>query len=321
MRGGDRSAWRFAGVAGAVVASLGLAGTAAAHERADPSPALIVSILTPAPGEVCVRSSLTVEAQVGYLPRDPGGALAPLVPVPVQISLDATASRGTVTPAHSSLGPFRTYGEHRIKVLRYRASAPGHEDLTVTGSFAGGGSWKETLSFDVVRCKVVVVGSADMSPAVNAANEAAGGMWTMGASLDLDGEVLLDEGGATGTGTVAFAITGDFANGAGVLECRLDPQWTGSGTVDVQLDAAALDNDGTLAATLAIGAIPVNATTVSCEGAGGISASFDVPPWQVPAATLAFDPVAGPGGSAVEDFPYDTYLLPLTVSLVERSAA
>ncbi len=302
--------------------SLAFSGRGQALDKWDD---VVVSILTADPGEVCVRAGLDLEVQLAYAPLEASdGNLAPLRPsAPVRVGLDATASRGKVTPASQMVGPFEFFGQRRQVVLRYQALAPGHEDLTVTGSVAGGGSWTATMSFEVVRCKVVVVGTADMSPATNAANQAAGGMWTMGASLDLDGEVLLDDGAPAGTGTVAFSLTGDWTSGVDVFACQLDPQWTGSGTVDVQLDPAQLDpaqvDHGDIDVTLAIGAIQVNATTVSCGGAGGIAVSMDVPPWQVPAATLDLDPVASPGGTDVEDFPYDVYRLPMTVSVVERA--
>lgn len=315
---GRRARWVLCSAA-ALVGALGGAGQGRA---ADPESSVVVSILTPEPGQVCVRSSLAIEVQIGYaLLVETDGVLAPVItPTPVRIGLDATASRGTVTPASQMVGPFTAYGQRRQVVLRYRATAPGHEDLAVTGTLAGGGTWKATLSFEVVRCKLVVVGTADMSPATGAANEAAAGMWTIGASLDLDGEVALDESGASGTGAVAFSVTGEFDSDVGVLACSLDPQWSGSGTVGIQVDGAQLDDDGSLVVDLDIGDIPVNATTVSCEGVGGIAVSMNVPPWVVPAATLDLDPVAGPGGTATEEFPYDKYQLPMTITLVERPA-
>lgn len=295
---------------------------ASAPGASGPGIPVVVGFLSSVPEKACVNHRYKVEYYVAqHVTGDKAAevALAPVVPIdPVQVAFTATV--GVVFPASEPVGPFKAYGQQIVRTITYKATSVGSETLTVKGVNAGG-SWTGEMTFQVVKCKAKVRASADMSPVTSVANAIGDGLWTMVASLDVEGEAEVGESSVTGSGTGRFFMMEQFEGvPQGVMTCSMSPAWQGSSDLTITGDAAVMD-DAQLALTLDLGSIALGATRIQCSGIGGMGGGFDLPAGELPAVAVSLEPLPMEGGTVEDEIPYGQYQLPLTVSVVQREVA
>lgn len=305
-----------------VIATAGGPEEVVAARKPSPSDTPVIAGFYGSPGaKACLWHRYKLDYYVGQyytVESDPLAPLTPTDPVAQQVDVSFTTIHGTADPTNTSVGPFSARGQMLVRTMTYTPTSVGTDTMTIKAKTADG-SWKNDVKFDVVRCKAKIRGTADMTPVTSIANELGGGLWTMVASLDVEGEAEVVENAVTGSGTVRFFMYEQFEGIAqNAYTCSMSPPWQGSGDLGVTGDAAVLD-DGQLALTLDIAPIPLGATRVQCTGQVG-AGGFDLPAGDLPAQTVALAAVPMGGGTVDDELPYGQFVLPFTVSVVEREA-
>ena len=309
--------------AASMVALAGWTGGTPPAALAEMTPVpVVVGFFTPDLTEACVNSIYPIEYYVIYHFEFKNVDLAPLTPLgqAETIKLLFYTERGTASPRTKDISTAGMYGKTKTGWINYKPTKVGTEYLTIVGSTPED-DWKSEMKFEVKKCKEKVRGTADMSQVTSQANSVGGGLWQMVASLDVEAPAEVGESSITGTGTANFFMDEVFQGVAGdVMTCAMEPPWQGTGEVTVEGDVAAAEQ-AQLTLKLDVASMPIAATTISCSGVGGVYGSFPLPAWGLDALTMQLDPVPMGGGVTTVDLPFGQYVIPVTVSVVQRGAA
>lgn len=309
--------------AASMVAMAGWAAGAPPTAKAERlSVPVLVGFFSPDLTEACVNSIYPLEYYVSYhweFKDDTLYPLAPLGPAPT-IRLTFHTERGTASPQSRSISTAGMYGKTVSGWMNYKATKVGTEHLTIVGSTSDS-DWKQEMTFEVKKCKEKVRGTADMSSVTSQADSMGGGLWQMVASLDVEATADVGEDGVTGTGTANFFMDEVFQGIAGgAMTCKMEPPWQGTGEVTVEGDVAA-DQQAQLTLHLDVASMPMAATNITCTGMGGLSGGFPLPVWVLDVLAMQLEPVPMSGGVTTVDLPFGQYVIPVTVSIVQRGAA
>lgn len=258
---------------------------------------LHAGFMTNEPDQICLGKKMAVEGYFVLAPKD--SLLAALTP-PGGATVNLSAKLGKVTPARFVYRNL-LIGKTESVNFTYQASKSGHEVITiqVTG---GGETATKTLEFEVKACNYKIHGSVDLIK-INGSTMVIPG-WIPAGSFDVSGTLAAAQDGLRGEGTTNLFLDAIFSGNSDFDgTCVHTPPWEGASSVEMNGNAAALADNGSLEIKLTLQPMVINATKITCQGEGG-GGYADSPVIHIASFDLNFDPLSADGGSTTRNFQF-----------------